>query len=655
MDVLGLWKPGQPFKFVVLDLSSAREERSQQPQGFADAETREESDEEWLQCVPPPPVPESNDVRNGVDPFDDVHEPQEASVASSEHTPTPRLDRGKNRAVEIEEVPDEVSTAVSVDAPVQSQEEKKTEEGSIDTLRTTDRTTPTPEFNSLGSDEKNDVNDDPPLPSLDAASLEAEYHLANPSLSSDIANLISSLSSIISSHPELSEGVRNVIQTAIRGDYWPAQREALQRAAGNVSESLNRVDQEAGDVGRRVAEALESFFQTFAQLAMNVPWANVNPNNTSNASANTQEQPNATTTVNDERETVNSYEDVHPNSTNSPFRGHDRFWQRGYRTPWNNPHFRAHGFGKFGVFGPWGRRPHHHPHHPPHHHNQHNHFSHTMPGGFPGMFGRHHPPPPPGATPPPPPPPAGPPPGSPGAFPPPPGPPPPPEASGANPPPPPPPPPPPSFPFGDDFLGSFGRVGSFGGGNFFTNGVTSDTDAFSWDIPNHVHVDSSASGATGPTQTAGAWRHSFPQRSRTVPSRRPPSHSKTEEGNKDVASTQEDVAQAEETEVPARSGSGSNTHSWTLHRRATMENARESRRREREKERGSKRLYKILRNLSDMGFFVREHPELLNRVQDLLFSSPTQKDDEIVTTVVNEVLSKPVTSTSEVNLPGGWE
>ncbi|KAJ4485044.1 hypothetical protein C8J55DRAFT_559200 [Lentinula edodes] len=110
---------------------------------------------------------------------------------------------------------------------------------------------------------------DPPLPALDSTSLEH----ANPSLSLDVANLLNNLAAIVSTHPELSEGFRNILRNAAAGLYWTAQRDAMSQAANiakSVTEELSRADQEAG---RRVSDALGLLFRTISQTVGTVPAA----------------------------------------------------------------------------------------------------------------------------------------------------------------------------------------------------------------------------------------------------------------------------------------------------------------------------------------------------------------------------------------------
>ncbi|EGN93134.1 hypothetical protein SERLA73DRAFT_189999, partial [Serpula lacrymans var. lacrymans S7.3] len=74
--------------------------------------------------------------------------------------------------------------------------------------------------------ESSDSAPDPPLPDLPPAA-------SNVSLSNDIATVLNTISAVVASHPELSEGIRNVVNNATNGTYWSAHREALSRAAGD--------------------------------------------------------------------------------------------------------------------------------------------------------------------------------------------------------------------------------------------------------------------------------------------------------------------------------------------------------------------------------------------------------------------------------------
>ncbi|KAG1765145.1 hypothetical protein EDD22DRAFT_881612 [Suillus occidentalis] len=80
------------------------------------------------------------------------------------------------------------------------------------------------------------VVDDPALPTLGSTGASSLTH--------DIAAFLKTVSGIISSHPELSEGLRNIVSNATNGTYWTAHRDALSRAAEHIQ-------QETGRTGRR--------------------------------------------------------------------------------------------------------------------------------------------------------------------------------------------------------------------------------------------------------------------------------------------------------------------------------------------------------------------------------------------------------------------
>ncbi|KAJ3787134.1 hypothetical protein GGU10DRAFT_309632 [Lentinula aff. detonsa] len=155
---------------------------------------------------------------------------------------------------------------------------------------------------------------DPPLPLLDSASLEH----ANTSLSIDVANLLSNLATIVSTHPELSEGFRNILRNAAAGTYWTAQRDAMSQAANiarSVTEELSRADQEAG---RRVSDALGLLFRTISQTVGTIPTAA-----TGGPSSPPQSPPP-------------------PSPPADNIRWGSGIWERG--APWGGRHWHGHGF-----------------------------------------------------------------------------------------------------------------------------------------------------------------------------------------------------------------------------------------------------------------------------------------------------------------------
>ncbi|KAF9245801.1 hypothetical protein BU15DRAFT_40513, partial [Melanogaster broomeanus] len=77
---------------------------------------------------------------------------------------------------------------------------------------------------------KSTFSDDPPLPSLN---LPDPDHVT-PSLTHDVATFLTTISSVIAAHPELSEGIRNIVTNATTGTYWAAHRDAISRAAEDL-------------------------------------------------------------------------------------------------------------------------------------------------------------------------------------------------------------------------------------------------------------------------------------------------------------------------------------------------------------------------------------------------------------------------------------
>ena len=114
--------------------------------------------------------------------------------------------------------------------------------------------------------------DDPPLPDLDSIPA-AQSNIAN-----DVASLFATLSTILASHPELSEGIRNIVRNASNGTYWQTHREQVARAAEEIrrsaivgvedvrqaAEDTRRVAEEAA--GRRVAEALGNVIRVISDI-----------------------------------------------------------------------------------------------------------------------------------------------------------------------------------------------------------------------------------------------------------------------------------------------------------------------------------------------------------------------------------------------------
>jgi hypothetical protein len=105
------------------------------------------------------------------------------------------------------------------------------------------------------------TTEDPPLPSFD------EHAATNPSpnLYQDLASFLTMLNNVFSSHPELSEGIRNIANQATSGEYWrtysSSMSEAAQRFSQHSEAEARRVEDEAV---RRISDALGNLLRFFS-------------------------------------------------------------------------------------------------------------------------------------------------------------------------------------------------------------------------------------------------------------------------------------------------------------------------------------------------------------------------------------------------------
>lgn len=252
--------------------------------------------------------------------------------------------------------------------------------------------------------------EDPPLPSFDGPPASN----ASASLSNDVATLLNMFTDIISSHPELSEGIRNIVRNASNGTYWQPHRSALSDAANEMSQAAGEAKNLEEEASRRISEALGGILRSFTQAT------------------NTEQANGGTSQPAQQQQPFSTYRGPPPHFNRRPWARRSttaldahRPWFAGWHIP------------------PWGMQSPHGPPPPgPPHLNgyQMPHFAHDPPPPSP-----RHPPPSHGPPPPPPPPPHSSPPPPPPSGPPPPPPPPPPAPTPRGPPHGPPQPPPPPF------------------------------------------------------------------------------------------------------------------------------------------------------------------------------------------------------------------
>ena len=154
-------------------------------------------------------------------------------------------DKGKDKSF------DDPSAHIHVPA----QSTPKVQAKNIDDNKDTEETTPLPKALEV---------EDPPLPSLD----ESPPSATSASLIQDLASLVHDATQVVSSHPELSEGLRNIGRNITAGTYWTTHREALSNTVNGMTnppstEGRRQVDE---DAVMRLTSVAANFFRTLSQL-----------------------------------------------------------------------------------------------------------------------------------------------------------------------------------------------------------------------------------------------------------------------------------------------------------------------------------------------------------------------------------------------------
>ncbi|KZP04689.1 hypothetical protein FIBSPDRAFT_694422, partial [Athelia psychrophila] len=152
---------------------------------------------------------------------------------------TPVMDKGKGKLVDDDDVSTTGSVLISeanIKYPVHVLD--VADEGMVDppvrSVETNTESTPIAAQGTLQDDKQNAADEaDPPLPSVETPPAPASA----PSLTSDVATFLTTLTTVFSAHPELSEGLRHITRSATNGAYWSAHREAVTRAAEDIRRS----------------------------------------------------------------------------------------------------------------------------------------------------------------------------------------------------------------------------------------------------------------------------------------------------------------------------------------------------------------------------------------------------------------------------------
>ena len=148
--------------------------------------------------------------------------------------------------------------------------------GSFHPLSTTLSTQSTPK--------QTHTTDIPPPPSDSTAGSRAAGLAPEPGSSfvNDVANLLDGLTTAVASHPELSEGLRNIVKNTVEGTYFNAEREKVANAAEDVrlaaEQASEHIARAAGNMaiyseqeaGRRIAQSLSGIFKVIGDLSLGI-------------------------------------------------------------------------------------------------------------------------------------------------------------------------------------------------------------------------------------------------------------------------------------------------------------------------------------------------------------------------------------------------
>lgn len=105
---------------------------------------------------------------------------------------------------------------------------------------------------------------DPPLAEIDPPAPGS-----TPTLTGDVAAFLGMISAMFAQNPQLTAGLRNIMQNVGNGAYWATHRDQLNRAAEEVRRSASNIQANFNpsetDAARRIAEAIGNIVHSFAQ------------------------------------------------------------------------------------------------------------------------------------------------------------------------------------------------------------------------------------------------------------------------------------------------------------------------------------------------------------------------------------------------------
>jgi Wiskott-Aldrich syndrome protein len=282
----GITASNEPLKFTVVDLRSLRAADSHEKplpetppnshplrsnpsrNTFGTIPFTYEEDEEWRR-IPgfdqlfAPPTDSIRFVELASDAKSSLNDGSRKEGSSSGSVETANTARAKPQAGD-----DDIS---SIDSVIGNDTPKK------HPVHVYDRSVPTParESNSTtASSSATDAVPDPPLPDLEPGPTS----ISSPSLTNEVATLLSTITAAFSSHPELAESLRNILRHAGSESYWAARREQVSRAVEQIRRSSQDIHTQMSNAastnfdaehqaGRRIAEAVANIVRSLSQMA----------------------------------------------------------------------------------------------------------------------------------------------------------------------------------------------------------------------------------------------------------------------------------------------------------------------------------------------------------------------------------------------------
>lgn len=185
------------------------------------------------------------------------------SEESDTEQPAPKEDKGKEKEHVDEQLEERSAAANVTSAPsVHGSAEPPAAEASVKPDINAFSPSPLPRHEEIPVQDPpvpqshSDVHPDPEIPTTGPLPSEPATN-SPPNILSDLTKLLQGLTEAFATHPELTEGVRNVIRNVVNGTYLTTQRDSTLQAADQV---LNQARVVSEDATNSVSNALQGVF-----------------------------------------------------------------------------------------------------------------------------------------------------------------------------------------------------------------------------------------------------------------------------------------------------------------------------------------------------------------------------------------------------------